>query len=75
MKEITHSNGSKCAVQYFGNLKEKIQFAKSYGQMWNDLAAKTHQPQVDIDYAVKKIIKAHNKFYGNSKYDGQGNLK
>lgn len=76
MKQITHSNGKKVNIQYFGNLQEKLDTCRGYVMMYNDMAAKKNAPQINVDVALEKIQKAHDRFYGNrSKYDGKGNLK
>lgn len=68
-------NGKKIPVSRFSNLKEKLDMARGYTEMFNSMAADKGQPQIDVDVALKKIRKQHNKFYGDSKYDGKGNLK
>lgn len=76
METVTDKNGKKITVQYFGNLDEKLKFASGYIKMFNDVAMQQGKPQVDVDVAMKRIGKQHNKFYGmQSKYDGKGNLR
>jgi len=76
MKEITHKNGNKVNIQYFGNLNEKLDIASGFIQMCNVIASQQNKPQLDIAKAYKTIKKQHDKFYGQtSKYDGKGNLR
>ncbi len=81
METINHKNGSEVVVQYFGNLKEKLSVSSGYVNAVNSFSRmQTEQdgilrPTLDSEAAHKAIIKQHNKFYGNSKYDGKGNLR
>lgn len=69
-------NGKKIPYSYFGNLQEKINFAKSYTDMFNSMAADKGQPQIDVNVALKKIRKQHAKFYNeDNKYLGNGSLR
>ena len=61
---------------YFGDLKSKLDTCRGYVMMHNDMASKKNAPQINVDVALEKIKRQHDKFYGNqSKYDGKGNLK
>ncbi len=69
-------NGKKIPVQQFSNLKEKLDTARGYVQMYNSMAADKGQPQIDVDVALKKIQKAHDKHYNlDNKYLGNGSLR
>lgn len=63
MEYITDSNGKKISVSYFGNLQEKIDTCKGYVMAYNNVAAKNNQPQIDVNYAINRIKKAHYNFY------------
>ena len=76
MKHIVDAHGKKIPVTTFSNLQEKIDTATGYIMAYNDFAAKQNAPQVSVETAVKKIKKAHAKFYGEcSKYNGKGELR
>ncbi len=68
--------GNQIPVSYFGNLKHKQDVATGYIRMYNQVAADKNRPQMDMVFALDRIAKQHDRFYGNdNKYDGKGNLK
>ncbi len=69
-------NGKKITYSYFGDLDGKLNFAKSYIQMFNSMASDNHSPQIDVQVALKKIQKSHQRFYNeDNKYLGNGSLR
>ena len=83
MEHITDANGKKISVSYFGNLQEKIDTATGYIQMYNGMVEKKNNeegylkyPMMNLEVAIDKIVKQHNRFYGmDSKYNGKGELR
>lgn len=76
MEHIVDANGKKIPVSYFGNLKEKHDICRGYVEMVNAMAADKGMPQLNLERALARIKKQHDKFYGyDNKYDGKGNLR
>jgi len=76
MEQKIDKNGKRIPVSYFGDLKSKHDLAKGYVEMYNQFAADKNQPQINLEYALGKIKKQHDKFYGyDNKYDGKGSLR
>jgi hypothetical protein len=81
METIKHSTGAEVVVAYFGDLKEKLSVSTGYVRgmnAYNQMMSRKDgilRTTLSEDAGHKAIVKDHNKFYGDSKYDGRGNLK
>ncbi len=76
MEHKVDVKGNKISVSYFGDIKEKMELAKGYIEMYNQMASKKNMPQVSLEYALKKIKKQHDRFYNlDNKYNGKGKLR
>ncbi len=75
--------GNKIAIQQFSNLKEKTEICRGYVMAYNGMVEKQNaeagylkHPMLSLEHAVEKIVKQHQKFYGeDNKYDSKGVLK
>ncbi|MBG23675.1 MAG: hypothetical protein CMF22_10155 [Idiomarinaceae bacterium] len=76
MDYIVDANGKQIPVSYFGNLKEKHDTCRGYVEMYNAMASDKGMPLLNLEYALAKIKKAHDKFYGyDNKYFSNGKLR
>lgn len=76
MEYVIDVRGKKIPKSYFGNLKEKLDTCRGYVGMYNQMAASKQAPQIDMEKALAKIVKQHNRFYGlDNKYKGDGSLR
>lgn len=76
MRYEIDANGKRIPVSYFGDLKEKHDTCRGYVEMVNAMAADKGMPQLNLERALARIKKQHDRFYGyQSRYTGKGDLR